>query len=225
MSEAPDLRPTQKRALIQLAFLPDAMVSKLADLKPDLDAKLRKDLVSRRFLKVLPTSKGQRGTSVALDDGGWRWVMENLNVDLPEKEQVAGVLMSVLRKLAEFLKTNNLDIQDVIQARHVCRVENAPSSSAEAPQFRTHSPLTDEQFIGLAEQMGGAETQVRLRDLRKQLTDYTSDEVDSVIRKLHGDGTLSVIPIDLPTDIDEFDVAASIDIGGRSRHAVIVRRR
>lgn len=97
MSEAPKscngLHPKQRRMLIQLAFR-EGSVEKVGDLKPDLDNTLRAELVGRKFLQQ---KRVGRGIALELTDGGWRWVMENLDSELPEKEQVAGVLMDLLR--------------------------------------------------------------------------------------------------------------------------------
>jgi hypothetical protein len=209
MSESPesiDLKPQQRRVLIQLAFLKDNKVDKISDLKPNLDPKFRADL---KRLKLIEEKKAGRGTSVALADAGWRWVMENLECELPAKEQVAPVLMDVLKALNGFLRANRFDIQDVIRQRPVV----PPLSARDA-------------LLQAADELGGVNaTQIRLRDLRPKLSNFARPAVDAAIRELQIEEILSVIPIDLPTDIDDRDREAAIEIAGMPRHAIIVRNR
>lgn len=216
MSEAPESRGLhlkQRRALIQLAFR-EGRVEKIGDLKPDLDAKLRAELVGR---KLIEQKKGNRSIALELTDGGWRWVMENLDSELPAKEQVAGVLMNVLKSLAGFLRTNRIDIQDVISQRQVIHRDDSTESSAPSPKA---------ELLSAAEALGGASApQIRLRDLRPKLWNYSRQQVDAAIRELQIEGAVSVIPIDLPTDIDENDREAAIEIAGKPRHAIVVRGR
>jgi len=203
----------QRRALIQLAFQ-EGRVEKIGDLKPDLDPKLRAELVGR---KLIQQKKINRSIALELTDSGWRWVMENLDSELPAKGQVAGVLMNVLKSLAGFLRANRIDIQDVISQRQVIRRDDPEESSKPSPKA---------ELLSAAEELGGAAApQIRLRDLRPKLGNYSREQVDAAIRELQIEEILSVIPIDLPTDIDESDREAAIEIAGKPRHAIIVRRR
>ena len=211
------LKPQQRRALIHLAFL-GGKIAKAGDLKPALDPKLRTDLVTHGMLQV-----GRRtaaGTPITLQDGGWRWVMENLASELPPKEQVAGMLMTILARVADFLKVNGLDVQDLILAKRM----NSGVEKTAAP-----APSTKQELLRIALELGGGHIteQIRLRDLRPRMEElgYTRAAVDDAIKALQIDGTLSVIPIDLPTDLNALDHAATINIAGEPRHAVIVRRR
>jgi hypothetical protein len=219
MSQSPEsmqLHPKQRRTLIQLAFC-EGRVEKVGDLKPDLEAKLRAELIGRQFVQQ---KKAGRGIALELTDGGWRWVMENLDSELPAKEQVAGVLMDVLRRLAGFLRANRVDVQDVIfqrRAIHEPVIDGNDKADALSPR---------EALLRAAEDLGGANaSQIRLRDLRPKLHNLSRQQVDNAIRELQIEGILSVIPIDLPTDIGERDREAAIDIAGTPRHAIIVRNR
>jgi hypothetical protein len=204
------LHPKQRRALIQLAFR-EGRVEKVGDLKPDLDTKLRDGLIGR---KLLEKKKAGRGTSLELTDGGWRWVMENLDSELPGKEQVSGLLMDVLKRLSGFLRVNHFNLTDVIQQRQVTHVEVREERDA------------NEALLRAAEDLGGANaSQIRLRDLRPKLADYSRQEVDAAIRELQIERKLSVIPIDLPTDINEDDRNAAIEIAGSLMHVIVVRGR
>jgi hypothetical protein len=203
----------QRRVLIQLAFR-EGRVERIGDLKPDLDPKLRAELVGR---KLIQPQKLKKSTALQLTDGGWRWVMENLDSELPAKEQVAGLLMNVLKSLAGFLRANLIDIQDVISQRQVIHRDDPA-------EIRGPSPKAE--LMSAAEALGGsAAPQIRLRDLRPKLRNYSREQVDAAIRELQIEEILSVIPIDLPTDIDESDRDAAIEIAGKPRHAIIVRRR
>ena len=204
---ADGLDPKQRRALIQLAFS-DGHLGKVGDLKPDLDTKLRAGLVGR---KLLEQKKVGRGTALELTDGGWRWVMENLDSELPGKDGVSALLMEVLKRLSGFLRANHFNLTDVIQQRQVTPAGNAEERDAK------------EALLQAAEDLGGAKaSQIRLRDLRPKLANYSRQEVDAAIRELQVEEILSVIPIDLPTDIDERDREAAIDIAEKPRHAIIV---
>ncbi len=207
------LKPPQARALIQLAFL-GGRVAKVGDLKPPLDAKLRKDLIEKKLLDSGPKIKGS--ISITLRDEGWRWTMDNLTAEMPKSERLS---TAVLASLDKFLKVNGLTVQDVIQANRIVpevKKQTAPAASAK------------EAVLSAALELGGGHIteQIRLRDLRPEMDSlgYGRASVDEAIRGLQLDGTLSVIPIDLPTDIDDRDRAAAIDVGGVPRHAIIVRR-
>jgi hypothetical protein len=207
---ADGLNPKQRRALIQLAFH-DGRVEKVGDLKPSLDPLPRVALRKRGFLEE---KKSGRGKAIELTDSGWRWVMEHLDSDLPEKEQVAGLLMEVLKRLSGFLRANQFDLNDVIRQRQVSRGGDIEQRDARNALLRA------------AEELGGANApQIRLRDLRPKLAKYSRDEVDAAIRELQIERKFSVIPIDLPTDINEDDRKAAIEIAGNSLHAIIVRGR
>lgn len=211
------LKPEQGRALIHLAFL-GGTVSKASDLKPGLNAKLRKELIEKKMLAAGP--KIMRRLPLALQDAGWRWVMQNLTTELPAREQLAGMLMKILSRVAEFLKENGLDVQDVILARRIHPgAEKAAAADASA----------DEALLRVALELGGGHIaeRIRLRDLRPRMEDigYTRNVLDKTISDLQLEGTLSVIPIDLPADLDDRDRAAALDIAGVQRHAIILRRR
>jgi len=212
------LNPKQGRTLIQLAFR-EGRVAKVGDLKPDLESKLRQDLVDQ---KLIDAKKFGRGTALELTDAGWRWVMENLDSELPLKEQVAALLMDILKRLNGFLRANHVDVQDVVFKRQVFhRVKDAPTALAAPP-----TSSAKEALMRAAEELGGVQApQIRLRDLRPKLQDYSRQQVDSAIRELQMQEVISVIPIDLPTAIDDQDREASIDIAGKPRHAIIVRGR
>jgi len=211
------LKPRQRRALIHLAFL-GGSVPKASDLKPKLDGQPRQELVDRQMLVVGP--KTRKGLPMTLQDAGWRWVMENLTCELPPKEQLAGMLMIVLNRVAEFLNVNSLDVQDLIQAK---RIGHAP----EKPVVRSDSAA--HELVRIALEIGGGQIaeRIRLRDLRPRMEElgYNRETIDKAIKDLQLEGTLSVISIDLPTDINDLDRAAIIEIAGVPRHAVIVRRR
>lgn len=105
----------------------------------------------------------------------------------------------------------------MIFQRQVIHGEGAGKSDASSPR---------EELLRAAEELGGAYApQIRLRDLRPKIRNYSRQEVDAAIRELQIEGTLSVIPIDLPTDIDEMDTEAAVEIAGKPRHAIIVRGR
>jgi hypothetical protein len=208
--------PKQRRAMIHLAFL-GGLVPKAGDLKPELNAKLRKELIERKMLGAGPKTK--QGLPITLQDRGWRWVMDNLTTELPPKEQVAGVLMTVLSRLDKFLRVNDLAVQDVIEAKRISRDIGVPA----APD-----PSVEQALLRVALELGGGRIteQIRLRDLRPKMDalGYTHAAVDQAIKKLQLEGFLSVIPIDLPTDIDDRDRAAVLDIAGVPRYAVILKR-
>ncbi len=206
----------QRRLLIDLAFR-GGEVSKVGDLKPKLDANLRNELAGKNLLAV---GKKAGSLHITLQDAGWRWVMEHLTEELPDKEQVSGILMRVLSRISTFLKANSIDVQDLIQATCI----------GQGTQKAVVSELSPKQaLLRLALDFGGGNIteQIRLRDIRPRMEElgYTRTAVDQAILNLQRDGTLSVIPIDLPTDLDNRDHAAAIDIGGVPRHALIVRRR
>jgi hypothetical protein len=208
------LKPQQRRALIHLAFL-GGSVPKATDLKPKLDPKPRKEMVDQGLLAIGP--KVGRASPIILQDAGWRWVMENLTSELPPSEQLA---RSVLSRVAEFLKVNNLAVQDLIHAKRIGQETDRPinqSKPAEQELLRVALELGD----------GRISERIRLRDLRPRMEQlgYTRAMVDQAIKNLQLTGILSVIPIDLPSDIDDLDRAATIEIAGVPRHAVIVTRR
>jgi len=211
---ASSLKPQQARALIHLAFL-GGSIAKVGDLKPKLEAKPRRELETRGMLAVGP--KTRKGTPVTLQDAGWRWVMENLTAELPPGEKLAG---AVLARLAEFLKVNNLDVQDLIPAKRIAHAPDKPVSRNDSPE---------QELVRVALELGGGRIteQIRLRDLRPRMEElgYTREAVDKAIKDLQLEGILSVISINLPTDINDLDRAATIEIAGVQRHAVIVRRR
>jgi hypothetical protein len=143
--------------------------------------------------------------------------MENLDAELPQKEQLAGVLMDLLKRLAGFLRENHVDIQDVIFQRRVMQKDN---------ELKGDALSAKSDLLQAAEELGGADApQIRLRDLRPKLPHLTRLQVDTAIKELQIEETLSVIPIDLPTDIDDKDRESAIDIAGKPRHAIVVRRR
>lgn len=207
----PKLDPKQSRALIQLAFA-GGQLDKVGDLKPKLDAKLRRQLKEG---KLLDEKKVNRSNSLELTDSGWRWVMDHLDTDLPKTEQL---LHNMLKRLHPFLQTNQITVQDVILNREI-----TPQEQERTPVVA--QPVKD-ALLRAAEELGGAHAaQIRLRDLRAKLQNYSREDVDAAILALHQDETIRVIPIDLPTDIDDRDTEAAIQIAGRPRHAIIVRGR
>jgi len=212
------LKPQQRRALIQLAFQ-EGRVEKVGDLKPDLDTQLRKALIDQKLLKL---ENAARGKALELTDSGWRWVMEHLDSELPQKEQVAKLLMEVLKRLHKFLGANAIDVQDVIFARKIIAPENETYAAPSSPSLIS----ANQALLRAADELGGAHApQIRLRDLRPKLQGFSREQVDTAIRELQIEEVISVIPIDLPTDINDDDRQASIEIAGKPRHAIIVRGR
>ena len=216
---------TQKkaRALIHLAFL-GGSVLKAGDLKPELETGLRKELVEQKMLAIGP--KTRKGLPLTLVDGGWRWVMDNIGPTtpprLPKGEKMA---MAILDRLDHFLKVNSITVQDVIQASRI-HPERAKAVADNA--VATDAPIEEALFKTLLDLGGGhIGERVRLRDLRPKMEalGYARDALDEAIRRLQLAGALSVIPIDLPTDIDDGDRVAVIDIAGVPRHAIVLRRR
>ena len=147
--------------------------------------------------------------------------MDNLGTaELPAKEQVAGVLTTVLRRLDKFLRVNGFSVQDVIEAN--------PVHQKSEPKI-CHGGSTEQALLKVALGLAGGHIgeRVRLRDLRPKMEElgYARADVDNAIRALQLEDMLSVIPIDLPSDIDDRDRAAALDIAGVMRHAIIARRR
>jgi hypothetical protein len=207
----PTLDPKQSRALLQLAFR-EGHLDKVSDLKPKLDPKFRRELSD---LKLLAHKKVKRSSALELTDNGWRWVMDHLDSDLPKTDQM---LNGVLKRLHQFLQTNSISVQDVIL--------NHPLAPARETPPEPVAQTVKEALLQAAQELGGAHAaQIRLRDLRPKLHHFSRQDVDAAILALHQDETISVIPIDLPTDIDAHDTEAAIEIAGRPRHAIIIRER
>lgn len=214
------------RALIYLAFL-GGEVPRAGDLKPKLETRLRLELIEQKMLAT--GRKTSKGLPLTLLDAGWRWVMDNLASPLPAREDVA---MAILSRLDKFLRVKGLTAQDVIQPNQITRepakaVAQEPAAAESSAEKA--SVLVDEALLKTALDLasGHIGERVRLRDLRPKMEalGYTSAALDEAIRHLQAEGALSVIPIDLPTDIDDRDRAAIIDIAGVPRHAIILRRR
>jgi hypothetical protein len=206
------------RALIHLAFL-GGKVARAGDLKPELEIGLRKELIEQEMLAVGPKTK--KGLPLTLLDAGWRWVMDNINPTMPPQLAAReNISMAILSRLGTFLKVNGLTVQDVIQANRINQEPTKAASPGASPE---------EALLKIALDLAGGHIgeRVRLRDLRPKMENlgYTRIAVDRAISRLQLESTLSVIPIDLPTDIDDRDRAATIDIAGVPRHAIIVRRR
>jgi len=207
------------RALIYLAFV-GGEVPKAGDLKPKLETRLRQELIEQKMLAA--GRKTSKGLPLTLPDAGWRWVMDNLASPLPAREDVA---MAILSRLDKFLRLKGLTVQDVIQAN---RINHEPAKGGDTKAVAPGASVEEALFKIALELAGGhIGERIRLRDLRPKMEalGHTRAALDEAISHLQLEGTLSVIPIDLPTDIDDRDRAAVLDIAGVPRHAIILKRR
>ena len=199
-----DLKPTQARALLRLAFTPGGMVERADDLKPKLDTAERRTLEQYGLV----ATRKKRSVQIELTEQGWGWLSRNLSHQMPKGSEL---LADVLKTLDGYLRASQTSLAEFLRYQSEKPPEK-PSPDLREPILREALAIN-----------GGRHERVRLSDLRARLAGIPRPDVDRALLELQSEGRITLFPIDLPSDRRPADLEASIQVAGEERHILYVR--
>ena len=85
-----------------------------------------------------------------------------------------------------------------------------------------HSVSSTKRILDAAVALGGRGTRIRIADLKRELPDIPSEEINKALLDLQRQDRLVLMRIDDPTDIRPADKQAAITIAGNPRHIIYV---
>jgi hypothetical protein len=169
----------------------------------ELNAKQRDAL---RNSGLISYERRGRADHIVLTDKAWAWVAENLDAEISISKSASPALRGLLGHLKQFLKASELSFAEIFRPREELK-----------PLGDTVSRIRDAYF-----QLSGGQrnVRVRLKDLRKVLSDMTRAEIDTTLLRLQNDRRLVLMHLDDPGERNLEDEQASINILGYKRHII-----
>ena len=181
------------------------------DVKPQIDARVRKRLEAAKLIDVEKRkSPSGRGSPmfVSLSDAGWRWLEENLDVDLTSKSPAGtSILQKLLCRLKTFTERANVSLSDLLSPAE----KSAEDGEAYLDELVKTTYLTISR--------GETNVRVRLAEIRKALCRTPRERLDETLLRMAGDGRASLYRLDNPAEIHAEDREAVLRTAtGEERH-------
>ena len=196
------LKPMQQLILWRL------LISGEQPMQSVFDPKHRSALVDAGFIRL---EKRGRAKHVVLEDKAWDWVAtqlqsEDFAVDLPKRATTAiPVFELLLVKMGGYLRSHNIPLHEFL-------------TTTEARDGLTDAIRQACETISSS----GSDFRVRLSQLRQQLANISTDDLNQALMDMQQAGALSLRPVEDPQEISEADEAAAIDVGGGDKRYFVL---
>ncbi len=183
-----------------------------ADIKPahitdkgKRDSLVRYGLISEQQQKrEIPGKRATRGLFFTLEEKGWAWLADHLDAPLSRSAAAADVLQSVLKMLQSHLSKHRMVLADFIDSEE----ENASEAVADVPATDVIADGIVTAYRSLSDDRSNG--RVRLKDLRRKLSDVPREQLDLVLNKMTREGVIVLNRLDNPREITPEDDAAKL---------------
>jgi hypothetical protein len=174
-----------------------------------LDGKERRRLNDR---KLVDSRKVGRAYAHELTDAGWDWCATH-SAEGPKgrASSMEGALYAVLGGLARYLEYSEQSLADVFQQRDPEKGEE-PGDIAE---------LIRAAYLRLASEPGKF---VKLREIRADLSDVPSSELDSSLEGMYRAQQVNLVPQSNQQALTQADRESALRIGGEAKHMISIRQ-
>ena len=211
--------------------------------KPIRDGLICSGLISEeKRPRQVPGKRTTRALVMTLEDRGWAWLADHMDLPIWKSNTAAEVLRGLLGQLQAYCRRDQValgeifatrpaenDQRDSAQSGHVTEtaIAEAPATISAAADTTTAegiAPATGtarEQIVAAYAQLAGhrSNARVRLSALRRQLIGISREEVDRALCQMASDGSIVLNRLDNPVEITAADEAALIRNGlGEPRH-------
>jgi hypothetical protein len=174
-----------------------------------LDGKERRRLNDR---KLVDSRKIGRAYAHELTDAGWDWCATHSSEGPQGRaSSMEGALYAVLGGLARYLDFSEQSLADVFQHRDQETGEE-PGEIAE---------LIRSAYLRLASEPGKF---VKLRELRADLSDVPSSELDSSLERMYRAQQVNLVPQSNQQALTHADRESALRIGGEAKHMISIRQ-
>jgi hypothetical protein len=174
-----------------------------------LDGKERRRLNDR---KLVDSRKIGRAYAHELTDAGWDWCATHSSEGPQGRaSSMEGALYAVLGGLARYLDFSEQSLADVFQHRDQETGEE-PGEVAE---------LIRSAYLRLASEPGKF---VKLRELRADLSDVPSSELDSSLERMYRAQQVNLVPQSNQQALTHADRESALRIGGEAKHMISIRQ-
>jgi hypothetical protein len=174
-----------------------------------LNGKERRRLNDR---KLVDSRKIGRAYAHELTDAGWDWCATHSSEGPQGRaSSMEGALYAVLGGLARYLDFSEQSLADVFQHRDQETGEE-PGEIAE---------LIRSAYLRLASEPGKF---VKLRELRADLSDVPSSELDSSLERMYRAQQVNLVPQSNQQALTHADRESALRIGGEAKHMISIRQ-
>jgi hypothetical protein len=200
--------PQERLILLRLAL--EGGETKNTDFKPDLKKQDRDRLVRAGLIeaeKRQPPKGGRAALYLVLTDGGWAWLAEHLDGELPKPVRTLKKLLACLKA---HLDARGFSLADFITGPPSVTKPESP------PDVEKH---IEHAYLRLSG--GRANVRVRLADLRAALPEIPRDRLDATLLAMATRGGVALYPLENPVEIQPQDREAVLRTPtGHERHLI-----
>lgn len=211
-------QPKPKQALVLWKLIITGEIPAQSQIAPRLTTQERQQLVDAGLIELvdpkkliadgLIDSKSKAKKHIVLTDKAWDWAVEHYNVKLSANTSPAvDALQTLLINIGAFVSSNEFALTDLIRPQ--------PKSDANLEQ------KIREAYINASDNRYN--TQVRLAQMRKLLTNFSSEQIDEALGKMELGGEVVLMTLDDPQEIYPEDEQAAIDLGGQKRYILYMK--
>ncbi len=174
-----------------------------------LDGKERRRLNDR---KLVDSRKVGRAYAHELTDAGWDWCATHSSEGPQGRaSSMEGALYAVLGGLVRYLEFSEQSLADVFQRRD-------PETGEEPGDI---AELIRAAYLRLASEPGKF---VKLRELRAELSDIPSSELDSSLEGMYRAQQVNLVPQSNQQALTQADRESALRIGGEAKHMISIRQ-
>ena len=234
-----EIEPSEKQRLLLWRLAVAGGGAWLSELAKGLsDKPVRDSLIQSRLIceakltrRVLG-KRAVRSTYVTLEDRGWAWLADHMDLPIWKSKSASEVLQALLAQLNDYMTRHQISLGEVLtqiasplpeQAERVEQLAGDESSEMSASQ--SHLSVREQiaqAYAALASH--GSNSRVRLAALRSKLTSISRQEVDHALQEMARDGEVVLNRLDNPAEITKDDEEAMIRTGlGDPRHIMHMR--
>lgn len=195
-------------------------------IKPDLDAVTRGRLVDARLIeqqKRKPEGSNRAVLHLSLTDGGWAWLADHMDAELPKRANANETLRVLIGQLKRFLDARDLSLAELFTVPLTPTPAQAPRP--EPPPIPPSPEANGEALSVLIEtayhRLSGGRKNVRihLADLREELPNVSRERLDDALLEMATHGAVTLYTLQNPVEIQPRDHAAALrTASGHERH-------